>query len=87
MLNTPTWTRRILSVNKIDCGLLGFLLTVAFVNALVFQRPLYALALSTLSALDWSGGLALTLLFVLQFTATFTIFSLLGFVSDRKSVV
>ena len=81
MLNTPTWTRRILSVNKIDCGLLGFLLTVAFVNALLFQRPLYALALSTLSALDWSGGLALTLLFVLQFTATFTIFSLLGLVS------
>ena len=81
MLNTPTWMRRSLPINIRDCGLLGFLLTVALVNTLLFQRPLYALALSTLSALDWSGSLALTLLFVLQFTATFTIFSLLGFVS------
>ena len=81
MPSTRAWTRLIRPGDKIDCGLLGFVLSAALVNTLLFQRPLYALALSTLSALDWSGSLALASLFVLQFAATVTIFSLLALVS------
>ena len=81
MSNTLAWIRRIRPLDKINCGLLGFVLGAALVNSLLFQRPLYALALSTLSALDWSGALALACLFVLQFAVTFSIFSVLALVS------
>ncbi len=83
MPSTPAWMRRIWLKDTIDCGLLGFVLSAAFLNTLLFQRPLYALALSTLSALDLSGSLALASLFVLQFAATITIFALVALVSTR----
>ena len=84
--NARRWA---LSWARPQCGLLVFILSAAVLNTLLFQRPLFTVALSKLSVLNVGGFLSLASLFVLQFMGTATVLALLALVSRwlLKSVV
>lgn len=64
-------------------GVVGFILFSAVLNAVLFQWPLYRLALSTRSALDGHGVLALLTLFVVQLLVSITVLGLAALLSVR----
>lgn len=66
-----------------ECGIVGFILITSILNAALFQWPLYRLAISSRSALDWHSALALTTLFVLQLLVSITILGIAALLSLR----
>lgn len=70
------WTRR-------ECGVAGFLLISSVLNAVLFQWPLYRLAIASRSTFDWHGVLALVTLFVLQLVVSLTILGFAALLSTR----
>jgi lipid A ethanolaminephosphotransferase len=76
------------SANGRELGVGRFILFFSLFNTVVFQWPLYVLAVSTRAALDWSTILAISTLFVFQLTISMTVLGLCALVSIRllKSV-
>lgn len=66
-----------------ECGIVGFILISSILNAVLFQWPLYRLAISSRSAFDWHSALALFTLFVLQLLVSITILGLAALLSIR----
>jgi lipid A ethanolaminephosphotransferase len=69
--------------NGHEVGAGRFVLFVSLFNTLLFQWPLYALAVSTRASFDWSTALAISTLFVFQLTISMTVLGLCAFVSIR----
>jgi lipid A ethanolaminephosphotransferase len=70
-------------MRKWTCDPVAFLLIYSIANAALFQRPLYALAVSRLPAIDLGAVLALSTLFVLQFVVTFGFLTVIAMVTVR----
>jgi lipid A ethanolaminephosphotransferase len=68
---------------KSELGTGRFILLFSLFNTALFQWPLYAFALSTRAAFDWSTVLALGTLFVFQLTISMTVLGLCALVSIR----
>lgn len=68
---------------KFEPGVIGFILLTSTVNVVLFHWPLYRLAISSLSAIDRHGLLALLTLVVLQSVISITILGLAALVSIR----
>lgn len=66
-----------------ELGVSAFILLFSLFNALVFQWPLYRLALSTRAEIDLSAGLAIVTLFVLQLVVSVSILGLIAMASIR----
>lgn len=66
-----------------EIGVSGFILLFSLLNAIVFQWPLYRLAMTTRAALDLNAGLAIVTLFVLQLVITVSILGLTAMASVR----
>ena len=60
-----------------------FIVAVAFANAVVYHRPLFAFAAANVDSSSPSGAITLATLFFLLVFATALIFSLLALVSER----
>jgi lipid A ethanolaminephosphotransferase len=71
-----TWWER-------EFDLVNFILSCSLANTVLFQWPLYSLAISSRSAFDWDAGLALATLFVLQLAISITVLGLAALVSVR----
>jgi lipid A ethanolaminephosphotransferase len=66
-----------------ELGVSSFILLFSLFNAIVFQWPLYRLAVTTRATVDVSAGLAIVTLFVLQLVITVSILGLTAMVSVR----
>jgi lipid A ethanolaminephosphotransferase len=66
-----------------QCDTVAFLLLYCLLTAVLFQRPLYALAVSRLQPFDLGAWLAISTLFVLQLVFTFGFLAVVALVSTR----
>lgn len=66
-----------------EVGIGQFLLFFSLFNTVIFQWPLYRLAVSTFPKLDWGAILAVITLFVIQLTISMTLLGLCAIVSIR----
>jgi lipid A ethanolaminephosphotransferase len=71
------------SANGRDIGVGQFILFFSLFNTVVFQWPLYVLAVSTRATHDWSTILAISTLFVFQLMISVTVLGLCALVSIR----
>jgi lipid A ethanolaminephosphotransferase len=66
-----------------EFGVAAFVFAISLANAILFQWPLYALAVSTRAAFDSGSVLAIATLFVLQMVISVTVLGLSAIVSRR----
>lgn len=69
--------------NRCELGAWQFILFFSLFNAVLFQWPLYVLAVSTRTTFDWSATLAISTLFVFQLMISMTVLGLCALVSIR----
>ena len=80
------WSRWISNINgslRREVGAARFIMVIALVNAVVYQKPLYSFAVANLDLRSANGFLTLITLFVLVFAITAVILSLLTLLTHR----